>query len=100
GFRKVVFSGFTTIEMARIVETLLVEHPDAHGVWHVSSEPIDKCSLLELVKKHYGLGTPIVPADTPQCDRSLDSERFRVRFNYRPPSWDTMIAEMRRLQRV
>lgn len=100
GFRNVVFSGFTTIEMARIVEMILMRHPDAHGVWHVSSEPIDKCSLLHIVKNYYGVGTEITPTNEPRCDRSLDSKRFRERFNYRPPSWDTMIAEMSRSQRV
>lgn len=94
GYRRTVFSGFTTIEIARIVEMLLTKHPDAHGVWHVSSEPIDKFSLLGLVKKHYRLGTEIVPDDEVRCNRSLDSSRFRERFDYSPPSWDAMIAEM------
>lgn len=94
GFRQAVFSGFTTIEMARIVETLIVKFPDAHGIWHVSSEPIDKFSLLNLIKKHYGLTTEIIPDDEFRCDRSLDSTRFREHFGYQPPSWDSMIAEM------
>ena len=94
GFRKAIFSGFTTIEMARIVEMLIVKHPEAHGIWHVSSEPIDKCSLLTLVKKHYGVGTEIIPNDDFRCDRSLNSARFRERFDYRPPTWASMIEEM------
>jgi dTDP-4-dehydrorhamnose reductase len=94
GFRNAIFSGLTTLELARIVETLLVDHPDAEGVWHVSSAPIDKYSLLGLVKKHYGLDIEIVPDDELHCDRSLDSTRFRRRFGYQPPSWDAMIAEM------
>lgn len=94
GFRKAIFSGFTTIEMARIIEMLLVQHPDAHGIWHLSSDPIDKYTLLNLVKKHYELQTAIVPDDDFHCDRSLDSTAFRERFNYHPPSWDAMILEM------
>ena len=94
GFLKANFSGFTTIEMARIVEMLIVKHPEAHGIWHVSSEPIDKCSLLTLVKKHYGVGTEIIPNDDFRCDRSLNSARFRERFDYRPPTWASMIEEM------
>lgn len=94
GFRKAIFSGFTTIEMARIVEMLLTTHPDAHGVWHVSSAPIDKFRLLNLIKKHYAVDTEIMPDDEFRCDRSLDSTRFRERFAYEPPSWESMIAEM------
>lgn len=94
GFRNAIFSGFTTTEMARIIEMLLVKHPEANGIWHVSSEPIDKFTLLNLVKKHYGLDTEIVAADEFRCDRSLDSRRFRECFDYQPPSWEAMIAEM------
>ena len=94
GYRHAIFSGFTTIEMARIVAMLLTTQPHAHGVWHVSSAPIDKYSLLKLIRKHYGLDTEIVPEEAFRCDRSLDSTRFRERFDYHPPSWDAMIAEM------
>lgn len=94
GYRKAIFSGLTTAEAARVVEMLLLRFPDAHGVWHLSGDPIDKYRLLLLVKKHYGLETDIVPDDGFSCDRSLDSTRFRERFQYRPPSWDSMVAEM------
>src|SRR5262245_57999934 len=40
GFRNAVFSGFTTHEMARIIECLLTRSPGAQGVYHVSSAPI------------------------------------------------------------
>jgi dTDP-4-dehydrorhamnose reductase len=95
GYTNAVFSGFTTIEIARIVEMVLVEHPNAHGLWHVSSEPIDKYSLLSLVKKHYEVPTGIVPDGALQCDRSLNSQKFRERFRYKPPDWEMMIAEMK-----
>jgi dTDP-4-dehydrorhamnose reductase len=96
GFRKAVFSGFTTLEMARIVEMLILEHRDAFGVWHVSSEPIDKYALLGLVKRYYGVETRVDPDDEFRCDRSLDSTRFRERFAYQPPTWEQMIEEMSR----
>ena len=96
GFRKAIFSGFTTLEMARIVETVLTRQSGAHGVWHVSSDPIDKYALLNLIKKYYGVDVEIAPDDELRCDRSLDSARFRERFDYRPPSWDRMIEEMSR----
>jgi dTDP-4-dehydrorhamnose reductase len=94
GFRKAIFSGFTTIEMARIVEMLLVRFPEASGVWHVSSDPIDKYTLLGLIKKYYGFEIEIESEDDFRCDRSLDSSRFRKRFEYQPPRWDSMIEEM------
>ncbi len=96
GFRKAIFSGFTTIETARIIEMLLTRFPGASGLYQVSSEPISKFDLLGLIKKQLGLGVEIVPYDDFVCDRSLDSTRFRKDFSYRPPSWDAMIAELAR----
>lgn len=94
GFTRAIYSGFTTIEMARIIERVLVQHPELEGVVHVSSDPIDKCALLELVKRHFDLATAIVPDGGFSCDRSLDSGRFRTTTGYVPPSWQDMIMEM------
>ena len=96
GFRKAIFSGFTTIEMARIIEMLLTRFPAAAGMYHVSSEPISKYDLLGLFKARLGLPIDIVPYDDFVCDRSLDSIRFRSEFGYQPPDWPTMADELAR----
>jgi dTDP-4-dehydrorhamnose reductase len=93
-FRKAIFSGFTTIEMASIVEMLLTRFPGASGPYHVASEPISKFDLLGLVKQRLGLAVEIAPYDDFACDRSLDSSRFRSEFGYRPPDWPTMVDEL------
>jgi dTDP-4-dehydrorhamnose reductase len=80
--------------MSRIIEMMLRDFPEAHGVYQVSSEPIDKCTLLELVRARTGKVVEIVPDDSFVCDRTLDSSRFRSEFSYRPPSWDEMIREL------
>jgi len=94
GFRRAVYSGFTTAEMARIIERLLTGFPDAAGLYHVSSAPINKYELLELVNRKLGLGKEIVPDDAVVYDRSLDSTRFRRDFGYTPPSWEAMTEEL------
>jgi dTDP-4-dehydrorhamnose reductase len=94
GFRRAVFSGFTTAELSRLIEKLLVEHPDASGVYHASAEPIDKYHLLVAVRDRLGREIEIVPDDDFHCDRSLDSSRFRAEFGYTPPSWDAMLDEL------
>ena len=94
GYSRAIYTGFTTLEMARIVEHMITQHPQASGVWHVSSDRISKYDLLGLVKKHFKLDTEIVPSDSFVCDRSLRSERFRSTFGYTPPSWDKMIEEL------
>lgn len=94
GFRKAIFSGFTTLEMSRIIERLLLHTPAPHGLYHVSSTPINKHDLLQRIRDKLGLQTEIVADDSFVCDRSLDSARFRQKFNYAPPTWDDMIAEL------
>jgi dTDP-4-dehydrorhamnose reductase len=94
GYTNAIFSGFTTIEFSRIVESLLLRYPNASGVYNVSSEPISKHDLLQLIKHKAGLPIEVVPDGAFQCDRSLDSARFRREFNYTPPSWEAMVDEL------
>lgn len=94
GYTRAVFSGFTTLELARIVERLSIEPARQHSLYHVSSAPISKYELLVLIKRRLGLEIDIVPDDAFVCDRSLDSSRFRTEFGYTPPSWETMIDEL------
>jgi dTDP-4-dehydrorhamnose reductase len=94
GYRKAIFGGFTTLEMSRIIEKILVDYPEKEGLYHVSSEPISKFDLLMLIKERLGLSMEIIPDEKVQYDRSLDSTRFRREFNYTPPTWEEMVEEL------
>lgn len=96
GFSKAIFSGFTTIELSRVIERVLSEHKEASGVYQVSSEPIDKYSLLLLLRQHLSPATEVLPDTRLVIDRSLDSTRFRREFGYQPPSWEAMVKELAR----
>jgi len=94
GFTKAIYTGFTTLEMSRIIENMLVNHPEASGVYQVSSDPINKYELLLLFREKLGHKIEIIPDDSFCCDRSLDSTRFRKEFAYTPPTWESMIEEL------
>lgn len=94
GWRKAIFSGFTTPELARLVEILLTRHPQAAGLYHASAAAISKYDLLSELNRRLDRGVTIVPDESVICDRSLDSSRFRADFGYVPPSWDTMLGEL------
>jgi dTDP-4-dehydrorhamnose reductase len=94
GFKRAIFSGFTTLELSRIIEKILIEHPKAAGLYHVSSAPISKFDLLSQIKDKLQLAIEIIPDKSFHCDRSLDSAQFRREFNYQPPSWEEMIDEL------
>ena len=94
GYSGAIYTGFTTLEMARILDRVVTSYPAASGLWHVASEPISKYALLLLLKRYYGLTTEVERDEAFACDRSLDSSRFRAEFRYTPPGWDQMIAEL------
>ena len=100
GYRRAIFSGFTTPEMARIVERIVDTGRPAAGLYHVSAAPIAKYDLLQLVKAQFGLQTEIRADDEVRIDLSLDSARFRGETGYQPPDWPTMIAELARETRA
>ena len=52
---------------------MLENHPSLSGLYQVSSEPINKFDLLNLVNETYSLDIEIEPDDDFVCDRSLDS---------------------------
>ena len=94
GFTKAIYSGFTTLEMARIVDRILTQHPALSGVWHVASESISKFALLQLCREKLGWEGIIEPNDEFVCDRSLNADRFNQATGYTPPSWEAMISEL------
>ena len=96
GYTRAVFSGLPTVELARVMRDYVIPRPELHGTFHVSSEPINKHDLLQLVAKEYGRSIVIKASDDLVIDRSLDSSRFRRLTGYIPPSWPDLIAAMRR----
>jgi len=94
GFTKAIYSGFTTLEMARIVDRILTQHSALSGVWHVASESISKFALLQLCREKLGWEGVIEPNDEFVCDRSLNADRFNQATGYTPPSWEAMISEL------
>lgn len=96
GYKRAIFSGFTTNVLANIIAQIIIKHRDMQGVWHVASEPISKFELLSLVKKVFGLNIKIDPDETVVCDRSLNAERFQRATGFAPPSWPDMIMQMYR----
>lgn len=94
GFRRAIYSGFPTIELAKIIHDHVFSNPELSGIYHVSSEPISKYDLLRLIAGRYGKEIDIEPDDDFVQDRSLDSTIFRKATGYQPPSWDALIEMM------
>lgn len=94
GFKKAIFSGFTTDELSRIIADYVIPNPTLTGLYHVSSDPISKYDLLTLFNEFYQRGLTITPQSDFVCDRSLNSNCFRNAVSYTPPAWPIMIEAM------
>ena len=95
GFTRAIYSGFTTREMARIIEFALLERPGLSGLWHVASSAISKYDLLSQFSDKLGRRDVNIVADgTFFCDRSLDGSRFEAETGYVPPAWEVMLREL------
>lgn len=94
GFRRAVFSGLPTVELATVVRDLVLPRPQLTGLYHVAASPINKYELLRLLATTYGKTTRIDPSDGLVIDRSLDATRFNTVTGYAPPAWPELIHRM------
>lgn len=94
GFKNAIYTGFPTIVFAEIISGIIKDHPEMEGLYHVSSEPINKYQLLKLVNKEFKADIEVVPFEDFYCDRSLDSTKFRNLTGFKPQSWEKMIELM------
>ena len=95
GFSKAFFSGFTTLEFARILFEHVIPHPKIGGIIHVASDRISKYALLKLIGEIYRKKAAVAEDSSVLCDRTLNGSRFVRLTGYAAPSWTTMITEMR-----
>lgn len=94
GYRKALFSGFTTVEIAKIIRNIIIPNTNLFGLYHLSANPISKHDLLSLIALHYKKNIQIKESDSVVIDRTLDSDKFKKVTKYIPPSWDELIKEM------
>ena len=94
GFTKAFFSGFPTVVLADILADLIENHSELNGLFHVSSEPINKYDLLRLVNDEYRAGVEIEPFDDFEIDRTLDSTKFKEATGFTTAGWREMVERM------
>ncbi|MDA8235875.1 MAG: SDR family oxidoreductase [Clostridia bacterium] len=94
GFTKAIYSGFPTIELARIISKIILPNPELQGLYNVASDAISKHDLLKLMADRYGKQIEIEPFNEFCQDRSLESSLFRQITGYTPPSWPELVDKM------
>lgn len=92
GYGKAIWNGVTTVELARAVDAVLDQ--DLTGLYHlVQPEPIDKCSLLEIMKAAFHRDqVSIRRVDGLQVNKSLVNTRADFRFQVK--GYSEQISDM------
>lgn len=94
GYRKAIYTGLPTVELARVIRDVVIPRQELRGLWHVAADKINKFELLKLVARQYGKAVEIIPDDAVAIDRSMDGSRFRAATGYTAPAWPELIARM------
>ena len=91
GYTKSIWSGITTIELARAVEWSI--RKGITGLYHVTNNTsISKYDLIKLFRKHTGKDINISAGDGKKTDKSFTDTRNLL--DYKIPSYDQMISDM------
>ncbi|MHC4891549.1 MAG: Rossmann-fold NAD(P)-binding domain-containing protein, partial [Planctomycetota bacterium] len=94
GYRYAIFSGLITSELASVLVDIVANHPELHGLYHISSDPISKYGLLNMIKEALNLEITINEYTGFFVDRSLNSDRIKRILKYQPPTWQKMIERL------
>ena len=94
GYKKAIFSGVPTHELALIIANKILEYKQLSGIYNLSSSPISKYDLLGLIKRHYSKDINIEEDSSFIIDRSLDGTRLKKILNYDFDNWDVMTERM------
>jgi len=94
GFSKAIFSGLPTCVIAKILAENILPNEDLSGLYQLSVDPIDKCSLLKLVASIYEKKITIEESEELVINRSLNSEPLRKSIDLTIPTWDSLITDM------
>ena len=91
GFTKAVWSGVTTLMLAKVVDWAIENKTT--GLYHVTNnKSIDKYSLLSLIKKHTRKDISINPVDGKKINKSFIDTRNELDFII--PDYEIMVKDL------
>ncbi len=98
GFKNVIYSGITTLEIAKIINNFILPNNSLNGLYHISSRPIDKFSLLQMINKIYEKNIYIEPDYSVKSNKTLNSSKFKNETGYKPIEWEDALMDLKNYQ--
>ena len=96
GFSTVMYSGVTSVYMARLVANLIDNHKNLRGIYNIASKPISKFELLHLINDNFDLGLIINDDKTVISNKTLNDSKIEKEIGLQAPSWDELIFELKK----
>ena len=96
GFSRVMYSGVTTVYMARLLADLIDNHKNLSGIYNIASKPISKFELLHLINDNFDLGLIINDDKTVISNKTLNASKIEKEIGLLTPSWDELIFELKK----
>lgn len=94
GYKNAIFSGFTNLELSKIIINIIKNSPQLEGLYNLASTPINKYDLLKLVAEKYDKNIEIIPDYEFKINRSLDGSKFYSATRLEKTQWQDMIREL------
>lgn len=94
GFTNAIYTGFPTITFANEIKRIIMQFPTLSGLYNLSSEPIAKYELLQIINNVYNQEITVQPYPEFHCNRSLDSSSYRKKTSFMSVKWVPMVEEM------
>ena len=95
GYKEAFFSGLPTIELSKIIFQFLIKRKIKNDIYNLSSNPISKFDLLNLINEVYDFNKDIIADDSFKIDRTLNCERFIENTGFVKSEWKDMLVRMR-----
>ena len=95
GYKNVIYSGVTTIYLSEIISKLVTSNSNLFGLVQVSSKPISKFDLIEMINQIYDLNIDLIPNFDITSNKTLSREFFLSQTGLKSPSWSEQINQMK-----
>lgn len=96
GFSKVIYSGVTTVYMARLVAEITENHQNLNGIYNIASIPISKYELIHLINDNFDLGLIINDYQSEVSNKTLNASKIEKEIGIESPHWNDLIAELKK----
>lgn len=94
GYNQSFYSGVSTIWMSNTIEIILKNFNSLRGLYNVSSVPITKFKLANLINNKFNLNITIKESNQINSNKVLISSKFVNETGILKPSWEDLIDEL------